>query len=217
MKHPDFYEMALSVQRLEIDALRKAVKAHGGSIEFNDDNNVIYVPINPDVSDSEPCDVYITKIYFDGDDLLIEGNEKMNDEPIDFELTDIFVGWISFAILKNIPDIEDTTEIDLARDGKGLFALVQYPMDTSYFEENNIGYPSADFQNSQARYVHESDYLYVYGKQPDDSILFKPVCWPQSQDLFDDPTYESYTELIQDEKGLKDFGPSAYWVPLGVL
>lgn len=216
MKHPDFYEMALSVQRLEIEALTQAVKAHGGSFEFTDDSNLIYVPISLK-DEPEPFDTVVTKVYIEDDQLCVEGYKKEDDEPIDFDLTEIYVGWISLAILENIPDIKDTTEITLTRAETGVYTLVQHPMDTSYFEENNIGYPSADYQNSQARYVHESDYLYVFGMQPDEDILFKPVCWPQSQDLFDDPTYQTYTELIQDEKGLKDFGPSAYWVPLGVL
>ncbi|WP_291599173.1 hypothetical protein [Bacteroides sp.] len=105
MKHPDFYEMALSVQRLEIEALTQAVKAHGGSIEFTDDSNLIYVPISLK-DEPEPFDTVVTKVYIEDEQLCVEGYKKEDDEPIDFDLTDIYVGWISLAILDNIPDIE---------------------------------------------------------------------------------------------------------------
>lgn len=97
------------------------------------------------------------------------------------------------------------------------YVLVEYPEDTGYFEENEIGYPSFESEDNGARFVPEDDYIRVFCKEPDPAQLYKPVCWPESQDLMEDPKYESYTEFIESGKAFDDFGPSAFWVPLCYL
>lgn len=41
---------------------------------------------------------------------------------------------------------------------------------------------------------------------------FVVVEWPQCQELMDLPGFEENSYLINDEKGLDDFGSSAYFV-----
>ena len=36
--------------------------------------------------------------------------------------------------------------------------------------------------------------------------------WPESQELMAMPEFEEHCYLISDDKGLDDFGPSAYFV-----
>ena len=91
------------------------------------------------------------------------------------------------------------------------FVLVEFPEDTSHFEQNDIGYPCFNVDDNGARYILEYDYIKQFGKIPDNVRYFKPVKWPESQQYVDDLFCEA---IIADEKGLKEFGPSSFWVPI---
>ena len=98
------------------------------------------------------------------------------------------------------------------------YVLVEFPDDTSYFEDNGIGYPSFGSEDNGARYVPEYDYIRHFQKPPAGNAYYKPLCWPESQPyLFPDEPNESVDALnepISDEKGIADFGEQAVWVPL---
>lgn len=99
-----------------------------------------------------------------------------------------------------------------------LYVLVEFPDDTSFFEEECIGYPSFGSSDNGARYVSEYDYIARFKKRPELDRCFKPLRWPESQlYLFpnepNDALY-SLSEPIQDECGIEDFGENAVWVPL---
>lgn len=99
-----------------------------------------------------------------------------------------------------------------------LYVLVEFPDDATYFEENDIGYPSFGSEDNGARYVLEYDYIQHLGQDPPANAYFKPMRWPESQPyLFPDEPNESTDALcepINDEKGRADFGEQAIWVPL---
>lgn len=99
-----------------------------------------------------------------------------------------------------------------------LYVLVEFPDDATYFEENDIGYPSFESEDNGARYVSEYDYIQRFEQDPPANAYFKPVQWPESQPhLFPDEPNEStdaLCEAINDEKGRADFGEQAVWVPL---
>lgn len=99
-----------------------------------------------------------------------------------------------------------------------LYVLVEFPDDATYFEENDIGYPSFESEDNGARYVPEYDYIQHFEKDPPANAYFKPIQWPESQPhLFPDEPNEStdaLCEAINDEKGRADFGEQAVWVPL---
>jgi len=94
----------------------------------------------------------------------------------------------------------------------GPFILVQFPEDSSCFEENNIGYPCCDAEDNGARYVSIDDYIKIFMKEPDPENLYIIVQWPESQELMEKPDFESYSEVVMDKKGLNDFICPAYWV-----
>lgn len=98
-----------------------------------------------------------------------------------------------------------------------LYVLVEFPEDSSYFEENDIGYPSFGSEDNGARYVPQRDYIDHFKKDPVPSSCFRPLRWPESQPyLFPDESNESIDALnepIGDEKGLEDFGEQAVWAP----
>ena len=99
-----------------------------------------------------------------------------------------------------------------------LYVLVEFPDDATYFEENDIGYPSFESEDNGARYVSEYDYIQRFEQDPPANAYFKPMQWPESQPhLFPDEPNESTDALcvaINDEKGRADFGEQAVWVPL---
>lgn len=94
-----------------------------------------------------------------------------------------------------------------------LYVLVEFPEDASSFEESGTGYPSWNSGDNGARYVPEEEYIRVFGKSPKPEKCYHAVCWPDSQKYIGKEEYE----LIQDEDGMRDFGTSAYWVPLSPI
>ena len=98
-----------------------------------------------------------------------------------------------------------------------LYVLVEFPEDSSYFEENGIGYPSFNSEDNGARYVPQRNYIDHFKKDPEPNNCFRPFRWPESQSyLFpDEPNdqVDTLNEPISDEKGLADFGEQAVWVP----
>ena len=83
---------------------------------------------------------------------------------------------------------------------------------------DGLGYPSTEARNSNARYIPEYEYIQIFKKDPESDSYFEPVCWPKSQKyMLDEDGNDSIAalnELINDEKGLEDFGENAIWVPL---
>lgn len=91
-----------------------------------------------------------------------------------------------------------------------LYVLVEFPEDTSSFEKT--GYPSWNSEDNGALYVSEEEYIRHSGKSPSRDKCYRAICWPDSQKYMD----TKGCELIQDEDALKEFGSSAYWVPLSL-
>lgn len=106
-------------------------------------------------------------------------------------------------------------EIDVSEDN--LYVLVEFPDDTSYFQEKSIGYPSYESQDNRARYVLYNDYVEHFKKEPQDNQYYKPVRYPESQKFMDDPKFDGYSEAIEEQKGVDDFGCAAYWIPVCYL
>ena len=68
-----------------------------------------------------------------------------------------------------------------------LYVLVEFPEDSSYFEENDIGYPSFNSEDTGARYVPQRNYIDHFKKDPEPNNCFRPFRWPESQSyLFPD-------------------------------
>lgn len=86
---------------------------------------------------------------------------------------------------------------------------MEFPEDSAPFEEEGTGYPAESGDNG-ARYVPEEDYIRHTSKSPERDKCYRAVCWPDSQKYMG----TKGCEPIQDENGIRDFGTSAYWVPL---
>nr|DAL26582.1 MAG TPA_asm: ribosome, girodazole, girolline, antibiotic complex, 50S [Caudoviricetes sp.] len=96
------------------------------------------------------------------------------------------------------------------------YTLVENPEETDRLPDD-LGYPSGEARNSNARYIPEYEYIRIFKKAPEANSYFEPVCWPESQKFIPDEDSNdsilALNELINDEKGLEDFGANAVWVP----
>jgi len=99
------------------------------------------------------------------------------------------------------------------------YVLVQFPDDTTYFENEEIGYPCFNSEDNGARYVSEYEYILQFQKSPDLNSYYQPIAWPDSQQYMDlpDNQRELCEDIVADEKALEGFGSSAMWVPLCLL
>lgn len=96
-----------------------------------------------------------------------------------------------------------------------LYVLVEFPEDSSHFEEEKIGYPCFTDEDNGARYVPEYEYIEHFKRTRHDRSCFKAVRWPESQTYL--PGGDLHTEdcrPILDEFGIEDFGENAVWVPV---
>ena len=98
------------------------------------------------------------------------------------------------------------------------YILVEDPEETDQLPDE-LGYPSLEARNSNARYIPEYDYISIFRKAPEPNSYYKPVSWPESQKYMQDENSEgnsidALNELINDEYGIAEFGSNAVWVPL---
>lgn len=110
MKHTNFYALVQGIQDLEIKELTEAVKAHGGVYEWQEDEEKPIVAANPYSCEPQPVDIKITRVYLQDDSLCIEGVDNQDNVSVEFCITDIFVGQISF-IIDYIPEISSCNNI----------------------------------------------------------------------------------------------------------
>lgn len=113
MKHTDFYYLFKHVKQHVIDELKAAVKAHGGSYSWEDEDDCPIVAANPDTSEPEPLDVCIHGISFDTyGDLVFEATGKESGYEIDYLCADdIFAEHIGYIIdyMNGTPDVSDVS------------------------------------------------------------------------------------------------------------
>lgn len=113
MKHTDFYYLFKHVKQHVVDELKAAVKAHGGSYSWEDEDDCPIVAANPDTSEPEPLDVCIHGISFDTyGDLVFEATGKESGYEIDYLCADdIFAEHIGYIIdyMNDTPDVSDVS------------------------------------------------------------------------------------------------------------
>lgn len=102
----------------------------------------------------------------------------------------------------------------------GRYVLVEFPEDTSFYENNDIGYPCFNSEDNGAIYVPEHFYRQHTGQEPEANTLYRPVQWPESQTYFEiepESTAALCEPIEADAKSLEDFGSSSIWVPLCLI
>lgn len=102
----------------------------------------------------------------------------------------------------------------------GRYVLVEFPEDTSFYQNNDIGYPCFNSEDNGAIYVPEHFYRQHTGQEPEANTLYRPVQWPESQTYFEiepESTAVLCEPIEADAKSLEDFGSSSIWVPLCLI
>ena len=159
MKGTDFYALTRKVKAMELDELMLAVKAHGGSFTFEDQDAAPRIMVNMD--NIGPIDVTITKVS-------IKNSRHMSILSI-FGLSDCFYGekeiyfndiavghasYITEAIpaTNEVDDVKTTTSGDLDVDSEIMYALTAdlYP---------RMSAKGTDFKDSYLKLRHEAEKL----------------------------------------------------------
>lgn len=103
----------------------------------------------------------------------------------------------------------------------GRFVLVEYPEDSKFYADCEVGYDCYTSEDNGAMFVPEYFYIAHTGTKPDANKLVIPVTWPESQEYFElQYEKESIFELcepIEHGKAFDDFGSQAIWVPLCLI
>lgn len=109
MKHTDFYSIIRKIKEQERQELIKAVIAHGGSYKWEDEGEKPIIAANAKYWE-DPIDVNITHVYVINGDLRIYGEEKGSGTPVEIDSYDAFAGHISY-IIDMIPETESIKEV----------------------------------------------------------------------------------------------------------
>lgn len=117
MKHTDFYSKIQAIKEQELIELKKAVKAHGGSYKWDDDNSRPIIAVNINNCCPNPQDVEIIKVAIVNNVLKIWGEDKEYGYPVDFNVHDVFAGHLSY-IIESIPSIGETTDVSMYSENK---------------------------------------------------------------------------------------------------
>lgn len=100
----------------------------------------------------------------------------------------------------------------------GRYVLVESPVDSNFFESNKIGFDCYNSDDNGARYVPEHIYIAHFDKQPKKKQIYKPVEWPESQEVMEwernAPKKFAQCEFINPAS---EYGSNAYFVPLKLL
>ena len=160
------------------------------------------------------CDAMLVDLCgWSMDSLLGKYNEKRNGDDTDEACPKCGSSTIRYDVHESLFHCDECGQAWSDKQ----YVLVEYPEDTSCFEQEEIGYPSWESQDNGARYVPLYDYIRQFGKSPDPTHCYRPICWPDSQRYMEETGPDAHCELIQDEAALEKFGSSALWVPLRML
>lgn len=107
MKHSNLYKIYQALRQCEIQELKRALEAHGGSYTWTDKNDCPIVTYNPE----SPFDIRIEKIWVDKYNIYFNGQHiDTNDVYKNCCIEDVEYSHIDF-ILSEIPETEDVSDV----------------------------------------------------------------------------------------------------------
>ena len=113
MKHTDFYSLVEKIKQQEYDELMAAVKAHGGCYKWDEDSEKPIIAVNVDSCCPNPTDIEVCSVSIIDGMLKIDGVDKTEGYPVEFQAGDVFAGHLSYIIdyLSEINDVDDVSVI----------------------------------------------------------------------------------------------------------
>lgn len=112
MKHTDFYEKVKVIKQQEYTELQKAVEAHGGFYQWDEDNAPI-IAVSVDGCNPNPDDIEVTKVAVVNGYLELWGVDKEYRNPVDFTTNDVFAGHLSY-IIDSIPITDKVSDVSIS-------------------------------------------------------------------------------------------------------
>lgn len=115
MKCSNFYYIVKQVKRHEQAELAKALKAHGGSFSFeNDDVDNPIIAVNLDNYEPEPQDVLVNSASLDEHgDIVLSCTGKLDGEKYNVDPNDVFAGHLEY-VTSSIPPTDEVDDVTLS-------------------------------------------------------------------------------------------------------
>lgn len=113
MKYTDFFRTIKRIKQHLTKELEAAVRAHGGSYTWEDEDECPIVAANPERCDPDPLDICINSVSLDSHGVLqFEATEKLSGYEIsELSVDDIFVEHLGFIIeyMEETPTVSDVS------------------------------------------------------------------------------------------------------------
>ena len=151
MKHTDFYNKVEEIKRQEQRELIEALKAHGGSYSwYNEDiqefeSEYPCVAVNLNAINPNPTDVDIRSISINKhDDLCFKGEDKEWGNEVRFCADDVFAGHIAY-IIDLIPETDAVNDVTLKKEDFTVATICRDDLVNMGFDAENLS--DQDMQN----------------------------------------------------------------------
>ena len=115
MKHSNFYELVQKCKARELKELKAALKAWGGTFNFQEQEGYgqPIIAVNMNGFDPEPCDVYVESLELDEQDhITIHCSMKQWGHEVDIDVDDIFAGELEY-IIDCIPETDTVKDVSI--------------------------------------------------------------------------------------------------------
>lgn len=193
MKHTDFYDKLQAIQKREIAELKEAVKAHGGSFSWEDDDlEAPIVAINPDNISPKPMDVEVFLVSLNNDKLRICGTDNENGYEIEFSPEEVFPGHLS-NIIDYIPEINGISDVTAKQEFFKITSVSRDDLAASGFDITEID----DYEMRELAEKMADDYCdqFYWGSL---SVIAEDLDFPRTWDIWFKQTDLKQKEEITD-------------------
>lgn len=144
MKHTDFYNQIEAIKRKEQRELIEALKAHGGSYSwYNEDiqefeSEYPCVAVNLNGINPNPMDVDIRSISINKyDDLCFKGEDKEWGNEVRFFADDVFAGHIAY-IIDMIPETDTVNDVTSREEAFIIASVCRDDLVNEGFDAENL-------------------------------------------------------------------------------
>lgn len=151
MKHTDFYNKLEEIKRQEQRELIEALKAHGGSYSWcNEESGMLEdtypcIAVNLNATDPNPTDIVVRSVYLNHVDYLcFEGEDNCCGDIIEFCADDIFAGHIAY-IIELIQETDAVNDVTSKKEDFTVATICRDDLVNTGFDAENLS--DQDMQN----------------------------------------------------------------------
>ena len=144
MKHTDFYNKVEEIKRQEQRELKEALKAHGGSYSWcNEESGVLEdtypcIAVNLNATDPTPTDIAVRSVCLNhADYLCFEGEDNFCGEIIEFCADDVFAGHIAY-IIEMIPETDSVNDVTSKKEDFTVATICRDDLVNAGFDAENL-------------------------------------------------------------------------------